>query len=67
VPEHWHGLPRKAVETPSTEVYKSHLDVVLARLLWVSVLEQRLDQMDPEVPSNLGHSGISKLNELVQF
>lgn len=55
------------METPSTEVYKSHLDVVLARLLWVSVLEQRLDQMDPEVPSNLGHSGISKLNELVQF
>ena len=30
--------------------------LVLGTLLWVSLLEQGLDQMDPEVPSNLSHS-----------
>lgn len=39
----------------SLEVSRSHLDMVTNTLLWVSLLEQRLDQMDTEVPSNLNH------------
>lgn len=38
------------------EAFKSHLDVVMGTLLWVSLIEQEWDQMDPEVPSNLNHS-----------
>lgn len=34
---------------------KSRLDTILAILLWVSLLEQGLSQMDPEVPFNLRH------------
>lgn len=37
---------------------KSHLDGVLGSLLWVSLLEQGLEQMDSEVPDSLSHSGI---------
>ncbi|KFQ87900.1 hypothetical protein N337_08700, partial [Phoenicopterus ruber ruber] len=29
VTELWHRLPREAVESPSLEIFKSHLDVVL--------------------------------------
>ncbi|KFW09285.1 hypothetical protein N327_10340, partial [Fulmarus glacialis] len=29
VTEHWHKLPRENVESPSMEILKSHLDVVL--------------------------------------
>ncbi|KFQ88012.1 hypothetical protein N337_01845, partial [Phoenicopterus ruber ruber] len=27
VTEHWHRLPREAVDCPSLEVFKTHLDV----------------------------------------
>jgi len=40
----------------SLEIFKSHLDVVLGSLLWVSLLEQGLEQMDSEVPANLSQS-----------
>jgi len=31
--KHWHRLPREAVESPSLEIFKSHLGTVLGRQL----------------------------------
>ena len=31
--EHWHRLPREVVESPSLEIFKGHLDTVLANWL----------------------------------
>ncbi|KFV85782.1 hypothetical protein N308_12568, partial [Struthio camelus australis] len=33
VTEHWHRLPREAVESPSLEIFKSSLDVILGNVL----------------------------------
>jgi len=33
VTEPWHRLPREAVESPSLEIFKTHLDKVLCSLL----------------------------------
>ncbi|KFV82909.1 hypothetical protein N308_04394, partial [Struthio camelus australis] len=33
VTEHWHRLPREAVESPSLEIFKSHLGVILGNML----------------------------------
>ncbi|KAK4806261.1 hypothetical protein QYF61_013405 [Mycteria americana] len=41
VTQHWHRLPREVVESPSLEIFKSHLDVVLGNWLWMTLLEQR--------------------------
>jgi len=51
-------MHREVVESPSLVIFKSHLDVVLGTLLWVSLLKQGLEQQDPEVPSYFYHSVI---------
>ncbi|GAB0182396.1 hypothetical protein GRJ2_000704900 [Grus japonensis] len=33
VTEHWHRLPREVVESPSLEIFKTHLDAILCNLL----------------------------------
>ncbi|KAK4831498.1 hypothetical protein QYF61_018082 [Mycteria americana] len=40
VTERWHRLPREVVESPSLEILKSRLDMVLGNRLWVALLEQ---------------------------
>jgi len=40
VMEPWHRLPREVVESPSLEIFKTHLDEVLCSLLWVTLLWQ---------------------------
>ena len=41
VTRHWHRLSREAVESPSSEIVKTQLDVDLASLLLVTLLEER--------------------------
>jgi len=33
VPKHWHRLPKEVVESPSSEIFRSHLDTVLGNWL----------------------------------
>ena len=48
VTEPWHRLPREAVESPSLEIFKPHLDKVLCSLLWVTLLRQGVGLGDPQ-------------------
>ncbi|PKU38722.1 hypothetical protein llap_10975 [Limosa lapponica baueri] len=38
VAEYWKRLPREVVESPSLEIFKTHLDAFLSNLLWVTLL-----------------------------
>jgi len=40
VTEPWPRLPRGAMESPSLEIFKTLLDMVLCSLLWVTQLQQ---------------------------
>jgi len=40
VMEHWHSLPREVINSPSLEIFKTHVDDVLCSLLWVTLLQQ---------------------------
>lgn len=55
VMEHWHKLPKEATESPWRS-QKSHSSMMQCTLLLMSLLEQVLDQIGPEVPASLSHS-----------
>ena len=40
VTEPWTRLPKEVVESPSLEIFKTRLDVVLCSPLWVTLLRQ---------------------------
>ena len=51
--EHWSRLPREAVESPSLEILRSHLDTVLGNSSRWPCFGRGLDQMTSDVPANL--------------
>jgi len=48
VTEPWPRLPREAVESPSLEIFQTHLDAVLCILLWATLLGQGVGLGDPQ-------------------
>ena len=58
VMEPWPRLPREVVESPSLEIFQTHLDGVLCSLLWVTLLGQGAGLGDPQrslpTPAMLG-------------
>jgi len=59
VTEHWHQLPREVVESPSLEIFRSHLDPFLGNKLYMALPEQYgWTRWPSHVLSNLNHSVI---------
>jgi len=52
VAELWIKLPREAVEPCSLEIFKTHPDTFLWKLVWATCLSRGLDKMSPEVSFN---------------
>ena len=48
VTEPWPRLPREVVESPSLEIFQTHLNAVLCSLLWVTLLGQGVGLGDPQ-------------------
>jgi len=44
---------RRGCGISSLEIFESHLSMFLGTLVWVFLLEQELDWLDPEQPSNI--------------
>ena len=42
VTEHWNGLPREVVESPTMEIFKTHLDTHLCNLLQGACFSSRV-------------------------
>lgn len=51
-------VAQRSCEVSSLECFKSHQDVILGTLLEVTLLEQGLEQVDPDVPSHPNQSAI---------
>jgi len=70
VVRHWHRLPWEVVESPSMEVFKESVYVVLSAMVWCAVLVMGgwLDQMTLEVFSNVYDSvGFFNLEHFCSF
>ena len=54
VTEHRNWLPREAVESPSLEIFKTHLDAILHNVLWVTLLCRGvgLDDLQRSLPTS---------------
>lgn len=49
-------FPRKAIETPSLEIFKTQVDTVLDSLLWHCSEQRSQTRWSPEIPLNTNHS-----------
>lgn len=58
VTKKWHGLPKGVVESSSLEIFKSCLDMILCKQVYVALLDQGDRWDDLEVPSNFSSSVI---------